>query len=345
LEQFKAFVANGELTQEQQARYFVAISLSEAESIRRVMHLRLEKSLIANTDTGIALRCLSAHNTVFDASDQFDHASTFNLGTATACIKFINSDMYFTKPQLNQLLTAIENTSPRERRRFFERMIGCRRRTKRRWRETPLSFVFHVPNAQYALCQRALASRMRASLAKLDLKLYDACLFFDADKNGFISAAELMGGIHWLGLVFVTAEEVAQLIRAYDLDMDGHLSYPEFMVMVQNENDIQVEDELDEQVVGPPPALLRQTSVGGSTYEHCVPMCELELDALQRDWTAAQLKAEEAFLVEQVRIGLSCHWLYQPCMCRPKKSWPSSSSPNKKQTTGLSKRGDNPIPW
>ena len=298
LEQFKSFVANGELTQEQQARYFVAISLSEAESIRRVMHLRLEKSLIDGTDAGVALRCLPAHNIIFDASDAFSQASEYNLGSATACMKFINSEMYFTKPQLNQLLSAIENASPLERRRFFERIIGCRRRTKRRWRETPLSFVFHVPNAHYALCQRALAARMRASLAKLELKLYDACLFFDADKNGFISAAELMGGIHWLGLTFVTPEEVAQLIRAYDLDMDGHLSYPEFMVMVQDEND--VEAEVEEHETMQPRALLRQTSVGGSTYEHCVPMCEQELDALQSTWTAAQLKAEEAFLMDQV---------------------------------------------
>lgn len=218
LEQFKAFVADGELAQEEQSRYFVAISLSEAESIRRVLHLRIKTALIEGVDTSIALRCLPAQNTIFDASDKFNEASVYNLGSATACMKFINCEMYFNKSELNQLLTAIEETAPRERRRFFERMIGCRQRTKKRWRETPVSFVFHVSNAQYALCQRALAARIRATLAKRQLKLYDACLFFDADKNGFISAAELMGGIYWLDLTFVKPEDVAELIRAYDLD-------------------------------------------------------------------------------------------------------------------------------
>jgi Ca2+-binding EF-hand superfamily protein len=313
---FRSFVDRGELTQEQTGRYYVALSLAEAESVRRVMHVRLGSSIIEGTDASIALRCSQSDFIVFDESAKMETASNYNTGVGWSAMKFINCDMYFSQSQLNQLLGALQATPQRERRRFFERIIGCRRRSSKRWRETPVSSIFSIADQWYALCQRALAARIRRCVDERNLKLYDACLFFDSDKNGFISAAEMMGGVHWLGLDFVVPADIVHLVRAYDVDMDGQLSYLEMMLMLKKDySTTEVEDDEDEDELNLSTpgafaqqekaslrlkALLRQTSVGGTVHEHCLPMYEEELDALQEQWLTEQLQKEEEFLVEQV---------------------------------------------
>jgi hypothetical protein len=277
--------------------------------------------VIEGTDTVVALRCSSVGNLIFDSSCGFAPASDYNIGVAWTALKFINSDMYFSQSQLNQLLGALEGTPPRERRRFFERVIGCRRRTRKRWRETPVSVIFSVTDQWYALCQRALACRLREAIASKGLKVYDACLFFDSDKNGLLSCAELLGGCAWLGLDLVQPLDVANLVRAYDMDLDGYLSYMEFMVMLKRdyssaEPDADAdEDESRTPLAGPAlvehqskeaarlKSILRQQSVGGTEYESCQPLCEEELCALQEAWLQEQLAAEEAFQRDKVRRG------------------------------------------
>jgi hypothetical protein len=202
-------VASGSLTQEERGRYFVAVSLAEAETLRRIFHVRLGQDIMAEEgkaggeegQVALSLRCLPVGNTVFDKSWRMSTASDYNNGVATQALRFINCDMYYGLSDVNQLLHALQSNHRLERRRFFERLLGCRRRLKKKWTDTPVAALFSLSDQWYAFKQRALAALMREIIRQhKGLKVFDACMFIDADKNGLISGAELMGAMVWLNL-------------------------------------------------------------------------------------------------------------------------------------------------
>ena len=45
-EHLKLFLQSGKFREEQNGRYYVTVSLAEAETIRRIMHIRLERQII-----------------------------------------------------------------------------------------------------------------------------------------------------------------------------------------------------------------------------------------------------------------------------------------------------------
>ena len=49
-------------------RYFVLLSLAEAETVRAIMHQRQGRALVDGGDVALALRCLPAGDAIFDAS-------------------------------------------------------------------------------------------------------------------------------------------------------------------------------------------------------------------------------------------------------------------------------------
>jgi len=57
--EFRKFVLGGEYRTEDNGRYTTLVSLAEAETIHRIMHVRLVKSIIDNSVTSIALRCVA----------------------------------------------------------------------------------------------------------------------------------------------------------------------------------------------------------------------------------------------------------------------------------------------
>ena len=57
------------MREEESGRHFVLLSLAEAETIRCILHMRQGQPLIAGADAAVALRCIPAHDALFDASD------------------------------------------------------------------------------------------------------------------------------------------------------------------------------------------------------------------------------------------------------------------------------------
>merc|ERR1719281_550895 len=62
-------------------------------------------------------------------------------------------------------------------------------------------------------------------------ELIEAFKVFDRDGNGFISAAELRHAMSNLGQK-MSDEEVVEMIREADLDLDGQVNYEEFVKMM-----------------------------------------------------------------------------------------------------------------
>jgi hypothetical protein len=62
----QSLLSSGRFSPYEEGRTFVCISLAEAETIRRIMHMRLGMRAIEFADTALALRCIPAGNVITD---------------------------------------------------------------------------------------------------------------------------------------------------------------------------------------------------------------------------------------------------------------------------------------
>ena len=134
-------LTSGRYRRADDGRYFVLLSLAEAETIRCIMHMRQGKSVIEGSDCALALRCLAAHDAVFDCTAAFPTAPRYQAGVSQTCFRFIDSAMHFKPDELNVLLRSIP-AKPVTRRLFFTTVVACRRRLRKDWQTTPLAKVF-----------------------------------------------------------------------------------------------------------------------------------------------------------------------------------------------------------
>ena len=190
-------LTSGRLRKEQSGRYFVLLSLAEAETIRCIMHMRQGKPLIPGADTTIALRCIPAHDTIFDVSGGHAAPQPYQQAVSHNCFRFIDSSMHFKPAELNILLRSIPEL-PTRRRIFFSAVVACRRRLKKAWSNTPLAKLFTLEDEWSMLKQRAQASALREGIKGRGWRLYDAFHRFDANDDGLLSFAEVYGALNHL---------------------------------------------------------------------------------------------------------------------------------------------------
>jgi hypothetical protein len=124
-DEFTALLVSGILHPQHIGRYYVAVSLAEAETIRRILHIRKRKDpdhVIPNTSTEVALR-YSPMSTpgappagdggvVFDASRAWHTAkgtksTPFEAAVAHSSFRFFDCDMHFSLPALNVLVRSL----------------------------------------------------------------------------------------------------------------------------------------------------------------------------------------------------------------------------------------------
>jgi hypothetical protein len=148
LEAFRKLVTSYALYPETSGRYWMAVSLAEAETIRRILHVRKKKNpsvLIPNSNTEVALRYspIAAPDAppagdggiVFDASWGWQRrgsgATPYEAAMAHSSFRFFDCDMHYSTASLNILIRSLIG-STRERERFFMSTIGTRRRLDRK---------------------------------------------------------------------------------------------------------------------------------------------------------------------------------------------------------------------
>jgi len=250
-DQVFALLSSEHFREEQLGRYSVAISLAEAETIRRILHLRLERDVLDRHDTALALRCTTASGCILDRSHGFVEGAAFQTDTAYVSHRFLDSSMFFNEPQLALLVRALQKSTIHERRVFFTRIIGCRRRLARKWDETPLCKVFTITDEFDMLRQRAQTVRIRECIKQRGILLYDAFRLFDIDHNGYVSPAELYGALEWLGVQNLTPGDILDFVRTADLDKDGNISYQEFVEMLKDPDAVAADGDNDDYGAAP----------------------------------------------------------------------------------------------
>ncbi|GAB5371987.1 hypothetical protein AAMO2058_001626900 [Amorphochlora amoebiformis] len=212
----------------QKGRYFVALTLAEAETIRRAIHVRGNRPFFEGKNTVLSLRCLPDGFSRLDTSPMFQPSSTFQVEAARHSLRFLDCDMYYTAEELNILLKTLQGSTIRERENFFSLVIACRRRTRKKWVECPIAKLFTLPDEFHLLKLRAGVERTREAIERKGMQLQDAFTLFDIDENGVLSPEELYGALEWLGVSDLTPADIMDLVRHVDMNRDGNIGYGEF---------------------------------------------------------------------------------------------------------------------
>ena len=175
LDEFSNLMASGRAQPKSVGRFWVALSLAEAETIRRILHVRSQmglsgdnKKIAERTDACVALRyspVSGAHvSSLTGSSAMTSSKDIVNVGglvldnsllwesqlsadgsklfpcigatkyeslVAHSAFRFFDCDMHFVNRQLNVLVRELRGRV-RERERFFNATIGCRRRMDRK---------------------------------------------------------------------------------------------------------------------------------------------------------------------------------------------------------------------
>ncbi|GAB5356506.1 hypothetical protein AAMO2058_000295800 [Amorphochlora amoebiformis] len=237
---------DSEETKQNDDRSFVCVSLTEAETIRRLMHARHPVLEDAKLGVSIGLRMMP-YGQLLDASPGFDiewSKGSADMQTAMACFRFLNCDFFFGDTEVLMLMRGLRMTDTKKRQAFFENAIRCRRRVRQAWKDTPLSKIFTFSDHFQVLANRAILLLIRHKLREKKVALHRSFDKFDSVSDGRLHMTELK---YALGKAFLnvglTDNEISRLIQHCDKDSDGQLSRYEFLEALyfgQSEEEIKI---------------------------------------------------------------------------------------------------------
>jgi len=257
-------LTSGKLQQIEKGRFYVAVSLAEAETIRRIMHVRIHlPAVIDKQDTQVALRYVpisgsadkkysrdhSLYGMLMDASHKWlshTNAPSFQASIARNCARFLDCNMYFSDSDLNILIRALQPNSVNSREMFFTHTIGCRRRLDIQWELTPLARVFRIVNQWSVFKERAQAAFMREAIRNKRLSPWEAFNAFDSDDNGYLGAAELYGALRWLAVPNLSPSDVVDVLETADFNCDGLVDYKEYLQFLYRTEVVEEVQDADE---------------------------------------------------------------------------------------------------
>ena len=320
-------------------RYYVAVSLAEAETIRRVLHVRGNLPLIdktgGKTSAEVALRysplpspggatLLGDGGVAFDTSAGWrrDNGSVGTLAVgapkrtidntgataveaavAQSAFRFFDGDMHYSDSSLNVLVRSLQASSMLERERFFSSTVGVRRRMDRKWQETPLAKVFTMADEFAMLKQRAQAVYVREALARHSppLKKWEAFMAFDSDDNGLLGPAEIYGALRYLGMPDLTPDDVIDFLEAGDVNRDSMLDYKEWLDLLNDEDDEDDDDDGKVEDTATPDATAAADDPESSPQQSSMKVEAYGAEEIREVLAARRRKEQEELRAERIR--------------------------------------------
>jgi Ca2+-binding EF-hand superfamily protein len=217
----------------QAGRYYVALSLFEAECMRAVMHQQSALPLVPGKDCTVALR---TEKITLDATYGYEPAQSFQDSTAQACFRFIDSQVNYQPRELTLLVRSLQMNDLERRYNFFVEVRSNRRRKDIDPATTALSKVFITADEHHLLNYKIAAGRITALLKTRGMYPRDAFVAIDRDRDGLLNADDLIRGLKWLGLELDGAL-VSGFMKEVDKDTDGFINLDEFKDAVGFEDD------------------------------------------------------------------------------------------------------------
>eukprot|EP00744_Colponema_vietnamica_P001601 GILI01002641.1.p1 GENE.GILI01002641.1~~GILI01002641.1.p1 ORF type:complete len:2337 (+),score=684.12 GILI01002641.1:337-7011(+) len=249
-------LCSNELRLEEEGRFYVVLSLAEAETLRRITHLRsTEKSLLPSQEaaptTTISLKGASCSFATLDKAVRHpDPKSNFMPSRTYQCLRFFDCDLHYTEREFGLLLRSIATNPPKARQAFFQQVSGCRRRLRQRWERTPVAGIFILATAFSLLHQRAVGLCARRYFDRAGLNFGDAFLACNSSRSGVLSPAELWGGLRFCKLENLTIEEVVDFIELVDSTHENQIQYGDFLAALTGSKDYEEDQPAADAEVG-----------------------------------------------------------------------------------------------
>lgn len=217
----------------QAGRYYVALSLFEAECMRAAMHQQSSLPIVPGKDTAVALR---TEKTLLDSTFGYEPAQSFQDSTAASCFRFIDSQVNYQPRELTLLLRSLQTNDLERRYNYFCEVRSNRRRKQIDPATTALSKVFITADEHHLLNYKIAAGRITALLKSRGMYPRDAFAAIDRDRDGLLSSDDIRRGMDWLGLKLDPAI-LAGFMKELDKDQDGFIDLEEFKAAVNFEED------------------------------------------------------------------------------------------------------------
>jgi len=217
----------------QDGRYYVALSLAEAECLRAALHQQVGMSLFPGRDTIVAMR---SGRTLIDKTLGYEPAAAQQHSTAQCCYRYLDSQVNFSPKDLNYLVRALQENDCSKRLEYFLEVRSNRRRKNIDPNSTSLAKVFVTNDEHHLLQFRICAGRITALLKSRGMYPRDAFAVMDNNRDGLLSMVELSRGLEWLGLK-LDPSLIREFMANLDEDNDGYINLDEFKGAVSWEED------------------------------------------------------------------------------------------------------------
>jgi ankyrin repeat protein/thiol-disulfide isomerase/thioredoxin len=230
----KQVLENAELNHVHQGRFMMCVCLAEAETIRRIIHLREDTDIIDGFGkTFMALRNLTRMETVMDSTTGYKPPPDHQLKLGQSLLRFFDGEVFFNYRELSLLIRHLQLNATYERKVFFENLAARKRRANQDLDLTPIKAVFNAETwYQHAF---PVATRVMLGLRIAMLEIPDLTLTFerfDYDNSLNLDACELSFLLQTLAFL-PTPREVLAFVDYCDKDGDGQISLGEFQDALQ----------------------------------------------------------------------------------------------------------------
>ena len=210
----------------QEGRYYVLLSLEEAEHFRGVIHGRRGLPLLPSESTPSATTgamvakttaalwvLADAEATLLGASRGFTAAPPAQHSAMLNSFRFMNSDVFFDYKSLTVLLRLLELSSCDERNKWWNDVRACRRRRQIAPNASmPVSILFNTTTEFQFMEFKAVVDRVQWALREKGMLVFDAFRAFNSSNSGLMTCSELYGGLDFLGIPF-TPDQVYDLVK------------------------------------------------------------------------------------------------------------------------------------
>lgn len=206
----------------QDGKFYVLLSLLEAEHLRAVIHGRTGRPLIASEasnrtltqPTSGAMWVMGDYDvTLLDSTYKFQKANFAQHSSMVNGFRFVNSDSYYNTSAITVLLRILELDPCEQREKWWHDIRACRRRRQVALDgATPIMTVFNTRTEFEFMEFKAIVNRVQAGLAEKGMLVFDAFRAFNSSHSGLLTCSEIYGGMEFLGITF-TPQQIYDLVR------------------------------------------------------------------------------------------------------------------------------------
>ena len=162
---FTDMLSRDSLFHVESGRFYCALSLAEAETLRGIIHARGDAPLVADfPSASVALRVLSPGGELARLLDySAGHPASprpYQADIARNCFRFMDSQVHYTEPELSLLIQAVQSNDCEHRAKWWADVRARRRRDQGPWNARPVAEIFKVDGFVDLLLRRATTFRI-----------------------------------------------------------------------------------------------------------------------------------------------------------------------------------------